>query len=72
MPDQPRQPLANVDRLKEHMAAEGLAAVVARSGKNFSYLSALPFPEPSLDIWISPTPPVMSSASGPWTANPPS
>ena len=44
MPDQPRQPLANVDRLKEHMAAEGIAAVVARSGKNFSYLSGVAFP----------------------------
>lgn len=44
MPDQPRQPIANIERLKEHMAAEGIGAIVARSGKNFSYLSGVAFP----------------------------
>ena len=34
----------NVDRLHEFMDRERLAAVVARSGQNFTYLSGLAYP----------------------------
>lgn len=36
--------LANVNRLKDHMVARQLSAVVIRSGKNFAYLSGVSFP----------------------------
>ena len=44
MPNKKREILANVDRLHELMDRNKLAAVVARSGKNFTYLSGLVFP----------------------------
>ncbi len=36
--------LVNVDRLHRFMDAEGCAAIVARSGKNFTYLSGVAYP----------------------------
>jgi hypothetical protein len=36
--------LTNVDRLHAHMDRHNLAAVVARSGQNFTYLSGLAYP----------------------------
>jgi Xaa-Pro aminopeptidase len=36
--------IANVARLREHMDRHRLAAVVARSGQNFTYLSGLAYP----------------------------
>ena len=69
MPDQPRQPIANIERLKEHMAAEGLGAVVARSGKNFSYLSGVAFPGTLARHLDLPTLLATSSAYGPSKAN---
>jgi Xaa-Pro aminopeptidase len=44
MPETRRPILANVPRLNEHMDKHGLAAVVARSGQNFTYLSGLAYP----------------------------
>lgn len=44
MPDMGRQVIANVARLHEHMDRHRLAAVVARSGQNFTYLSGLAYP----------------------------
>ncbi len=38
------QVIANVARLREHMDRHRLAAVVARSGQNFTYLSGLAYP----------------------------
>ena len=39
-----RDLVANVARLREHMDRHRLAAVVARSGQNFTYLSGLAYP----------------------------
>jgi len=39
-----REPLVNVDRLNQKMDEHGLAAVVARSGVNFTYLSGVVYP----------------------------
>src|SRR2546429_7292448 len=39
-----RDIVANVARLREHMDRHRLAAVVARSGQNFTYLSGLAYP----------------------------
>lgn len=44
MSDTGRQVIANVARLHEHMDRHRLAAVVARSGQNFTYLSGLAYP----------------------------
>lgn len=40
-----RELIANIDRLDEFMVRAELAAVVARSGRNFTYLSGLAFPD---------------------------
>jgi Xaa-Pro aminopeptidase len=39
-----REPLVNIDRLNQKMDEHGLAAVVARSGVNFTYLSGVVYP----------------------------
>lgn len=44
MSEAQRQVVANVSRLHEHMDRHRLAAVVARSGQNFTYLSGLAYP----------------------------
>src|SRR5438034_6679798 len=44
MPKSKRDIVANVARLREHMDRHRLAAVVARSGQNFTYLSGLAYP----------------------------
>jgi Xaa-Pro aminopeptidase len=44
MSEAQRQVVANVTRLHEHMDRHRLAAVVARSGQNFTYLSGLAYP----------------------------
>ena len=40
----PRQMLANVERLHRLMDEEGISAIVARSGKNFTYLAGFAYP----------------------------
>ena len=40
----PRQILANVERLHRLMDEEGISAIVARSGKNFTYLAGFAYP----------------------------
>ena len=40
----PRQKLANVERLHRLMDEEGISAIVARSGKNFTYLAGFAYP----------------------------
>ena len=40
----PRQRLANVERLHRLMDEEGISAIVARSGKNFTYLAGFAYP----------------------------
>jgi Xaa-Pro aminopeptidase len=52
-----RPPIANLDRLNEAMDREGLAAIIARSGQNFTYLSGVTYPGTlarHLDITDSP------------------
>src|SRR5438874_11795934 len=44
MPEPKREVIANVARLHQHMDRHRLAAVVARSGQNFTYLSGLAYP----------------------------
>src|SRR2546426_1006740 len=44
MPQPKREIIANVSRLHEHMDRHRLAAVVARSGQNFTYLSGFAYP----------------------------
>jgi Xaa-Pro aminopeptidase len=44
MSETKRQIITNVTRLHEHMDRHRLAAVVARSGQNFTYLSGLAYP----------------------------
>ena len=44
MPDAQDSKIANVDRLHAHMDRNNLAAVVARSGRNFTYLSGIAYP----------------------------
>jgi Xaa-Pro aminopeptidase len=44
MPESRRQIIANVPRLHQYMDRHRLAAVVARSGMNFTYLSGLAYP----------------------------
>src|SRR5919108_4790532 len=44
MPQPKHEVIANVARLREHMDRHRLAAVVARSGQNFTYLSGLAYP----------------------------
>jgi Xaa-Pro aminopeptidase len=44
MPKTRRPIIANVPRLNEFMDKHGLAALVARSGQNFTYLSGLAYP----------------------------
>ncbi len=39
-----REIIANIDRLNRLMDIQGCAAVVARSGKNFTYLSGFSYP----------------------------
>ena len=39
-----RPPLVNVERLHRFMDEAGCAAVVARSGKNFTYLAGIAYP----------------------------
>ena len=39
-----RQKLANVERLHRLMDEEGISAIVARSGKNFTYLAGFAYP----------------------------
>ena len=40
----PRQKLSNVERLHRLMDEEGISAIVARSGKNFTYLAGFAYP----------------------------
>ena len=44
MPNNQREIIANIDRLNRLMDSQGCAAVVARSGKNFTYLSGFAYP----------------------------
>jgi Xaa-Pro aminopeptidase len=44
MPEATREIVANVARLEEYLDRHRLAAVVARSGQNFTYLSGLAYP----------------------------
>ena len=44
MPKGPREIIANIPRLHALMDRDGLAAVVARSGQNFTCLSGMVFP----------------------------
>src|SRR3989475_10416461 len=44
MPESKRDIIANVARLRQHMDRHRLAAVVVRSGQNFTYLSGLAYP----------------------------
>jgi Xaa-Pro aminopeptidase len=44
MPDSGRPIIANIPRLEAHMDRHRLAAVVVRSGQNFTYLSGLAYP----------------------------
>jgi len=44
MPETTRPIIANVTRLHEHMDRHRLAALVVRSGQNFTYLSGLAYP----------------------------
>src|SRR5205085_2991220 len=44
MPESKREIIANVARLHQHMDRHRLAAVVARSGQNFTYLSGIAYP----------------------------
>ena len=44
MPDTQREIIANIDRLNESMDQHGWAAVVVRSGKNFTYLAGFAYP----------------------------
>ena len=44
MPDAQDSKIANVDRLHAYMDRNNLAAVVARSGRNFTYLSGIAYP----------------------------
>ena len=44
MPQSKREIIANVSRLHAYMDRHRLAAVVARSGQNFTYLSGLAYP----------------------------
>src|SRR5881409_2573494 len=44
MPESKREIIVNVARLHQHMDRHRLAAVVARSGMNFTYLSGLAYP----------------------------
>jgi len=50
-----REVIANVARLHQHMDLHRLAAVVARSGQNFTYLSGLAYPGRSRGISTSPS-----------------
>ena len=52
-----RPAIANIDRLNEAMDREGISAIVARSGQNFTYLSGVMYPGTlarHLDITDSP------------------
>jgi Xaa-Pro aminopeptidase len=44
MPDKSRDILVNFDRLNNYLDQHGCAAVVVRSGKNFTYLAGFAFP----------------------------
>ncbi len=44
MPESKREIIANVPRLHQYMDRHRLAAVVVRSGQNFTYLSGLAYP----------------------------
>src|SRR5438874_12006741 len=44
MPEPKREVIANVARLHQHMDRHPLAAGLARSGQNFTYLSGLAYP----------------------------
>ncbi len=44
MPNDRKEIIANIDRLNRLMDNQGYAAVVARSGKNFTYLSGFSYP----------------------------
>jgi Xaa-Pro aminopeptidase len=52
MPDAQDSKIANVDRLHAHMDRNNLAAVVARSGRNFTYLSGIAYPGTANDRTI--------------------
>ena len=44
MTESKRQIIANIQRLNQFMDRDGLSAVVARSGKNFTYLAGFAYP----------------------------
>jgi len=44
MPQDQKRNIANIDRLRTYMGRHDLAAVVARSGQNFTYLSGMAYP----------------------------
>ena len=44
MTESKRQIIANIQRLNQLMDRDGLSAVVARSGKNFTYLAGFAYP----------------------------
>ena len=47
MTEQQRDIIANVERLQHLMDQHGCAAIVARSGKNFTYLAGFAYPGPA-------------------------
>ena len=49
--------IANVERLHRLMDEEGVSAIVARSGKNFTTWPDLPIPAPWRGTWSSRTRP---------------
>ena len=64
MTTESRSPLVNVERLHRFMDEAGCAAVVARSGKNFTYLAGVAYPDALARHLDFPTPRATCSASG--------
>ena len=56
--------IANVERLHRLMDEAGVAAVVARSGKNFTYLAGFAYRARWRDTWSFPTRPGRCCWSG--------
>ena len=62
--------IANVDRLHRLMDEEGVSAIVARSGKNFTYLAGFAYPGPWPGTWNFRTRLGRCCWSGPATGSP--
>ena len=54
MPNAHGKIIANVERLHALMDEEGFSAIVARSGKNFTYLAGFAIPALWPGTWSSP------------------